>query len=420
MSLLTRALERLRLDEPSPLLKQGPILGLFLLAVVGSMLLPSLEVSNVPSMVAGVVLILVATGWAALCSAQPTLLRFANIVPAVDFLALGVLRYATGESQSIFAALVVLPVIWFAANPGRRYIAYAALGAFLALLVPFLLGTSLAANPNELLRGLYIALVFALTAAVVNELSRQARLQLDVVQLRERAANDELSRAAVVQRALLPKDGHPLPGYQMAGMCLPSKAVGGDFFDWYPIQDGLGFTLGDVMGKGVGAGMIAATARAVVRSASGTDDPVVALVRTADCLAIDLSEAASFATLFHGRLRAADGRLRYADAGHGLTVIVRADGAWQRLGSDSLPVGLRLDEQWTAQTEYLQPGDMLVSFSDGVLDLYDGSLLAVERMAELAAAAPSADEFVDAVRTLAAQTVNPDDVTVVAVRRETA
>ena len=87
------------------------------------------------------------------------------------------------------------------------------------------------------------------------------------------------------------------------------------------------------MGKGAGAGMIAATTRAVIRSARNSDDPVQALMLTSDRLTTDLSPAGAFATLFHARLRAVDGRVLFSDAGHGLSLLIRASGTWERLTS---------------------------------------------------------------------------------------
>jgi serine phosphatase RsbU (regulator of sigma subunit) len=403
-------------DDVSPLLKQVPIAVLFTAAVVMSSSISTLKLSMGPALFLGAALLVTATLLAVVFS-RASLLRFATIVPALDFLAAGCLRYATGESQSIYASLVLLPVLWFAAMEGRRYVLYAVLGAVVAILVPFALGAQTNNNPNELLRGLYSTIIFAVTAWVVNDLASRARRRLGIAREQAAAAGEELSRAAQIQRFLLPKEAAPLPGYETAGACMPSKAVGGDFFDWYPIDGGLGFTLGDVMGKGAGAGMIAATTRAVIRSARKSEDPVTALRLTSDCLATELSQAAAFATLFHARLRATDGRVLFSDAGHGLTLLVRADGSWERLASRELPVGLLAEATWNSYEVHLNPGDMIVSFSDGVLDLYDGTLAAIDEVALLATAAGSAKDLVDAVSKRAAGTTNPDDVTILAVRR---
>ncbi|WP_226758415.1 PP2C family protein-serine/threonine phosphatase [Arthrobacter sp. SO3] len=405
------------LDELSPLRKQIPFLVFFIVAAAMSSSIATLTVSDWSALAAAAVMTAAATGYAAVAS-RPGLARFTLMVPCLDFLAAGALRHGTGESHSIYASIVLLPVLWLAALPGRRHVGYAAAGVTVAIMVPFALGSSIDANPNELFRGLYSTMIFVLGALVVNELARRARSRLRTAREQTAAATAELSRAAQIQRFLLPTNAAPLAGYQIAGACLPSAAVGGDFFDWYRIEEGLAFTLGDVMGKGAGAGMIAATTRAVIRSARNNGDPATALTLTQDCLTTDLGQAGSFATLFHARLRASDGRILFSDAGHGLTLVVRATGTWVRLASENFPVGLLPDTRWESYETQLDPGDMIVSFSDGVLDLYDGTLAAVDEIGHLAVSAGSAEELVDAVRRLAQGTSNPDDVTILAVRRD--
>lgn len=227
----------------------------------------------------------------------------------------------------------------------------------------------------------------------------------------------ELDRAAEVQRALLPKSVPPLVGYEVAGTCVPSKAVGGDFFDWYAIEGGMAFTLADVMGKGVGAGIVAATVRATIRSTTREPDVALAVEQSAEILAQDLSEARSFVTLFHGRLRASDGWIRYVDAGHGLSVVVDADGGSRRLSTTDLPLGSGFDAGWRGRELTLEEGSTLVVFSDGVLDLYTGGLDAADRVAEIVRASSSASEIVAEIERLARRDAAPDDVTVVAIRR---
>lgn len=402
-------------DDISPLVKQVPIAVLFLAAPVMIASISTLTVSSWPALTAGVLLIAAATLLAAIFS-RPDLLRFAAIVPAADFLAAGLLRYGTGEARSVYVSLALLPLLWVAAMEGRRNILYAVVGAGLAILIPFALDGGTGESPNDLLRGLYSIIFFAVTAWVVNELTSRGR-RLKSARTQATASAEELSRAAEIQRYLLPQEAAPLPGYEMAGVCIPSRAVGGDFFDWYEIDGGLGFTLGDVMGKGAGAGMIAATTRAVIRSAKNSEDPATALGLTSDCLTTELSQAASFATIFHARLRAEDGRVLFSDGGHGLTLLIHADRTWERLASRELPVGLLPDATWHSFEIRLKPGDMIVSFSDGVLDLYDGTLTAIDEVALLATTATSAKDIVDALQKRASGTNNPDDVTILAVRR---
>jgi hypothetical protein len=231
------------------------------------------------------------------------------------------------------------------------------------------------------------------------------------------AAINEFDRAAAIQQALLPRTVPPLDGYQVAGACVAAKSVGGDFFDWYPVEGGMALTLSDVMGKGVGSGILAAAVRATIRTAQHEDDVALAVDRAAEALQEDLSEAESFVTLFHARLRAADGLISYVDAGHGLSVILQADGTGRRLETNDFPLGPIPGATWSSNQVTLEKGGMLISFSDGVLDLYDGSLRAVEEVAKIARRSSSAQEVVDEIARLARRDTAPDDVTVVAISR---
>ena len=405
------------LDSLPIFAKQLPTFLLYMVAVIGTVFIPDLILSNWTALVIGTVLILGATLFAGIVTLRPALSHLALVVPAVDFVAIGVLRFATGEDESIFPALVVLPLLWVSSIAGRRYVAYAIVGEFTSLMLPILLGANIEVRGDEIARAAFNPVVFGMAAFVVNELARQARSQLNAAELKEQVSATELTRAAAVQRALLPKDGSSLEGFDVAGVCVPSKSVGGDFFDWYPAGGGLAFTLGDVMGKGVGAGMIAATARAVVRSTVDDARPAAALERLATCLNTELSEEAAFVTIFHARV-APGGRVRYVDAGHGLTVHVRADGSAERLFSMDMPVGVDDQLTWNEREVALGPDDMLLSFSDGVLDLSDGTLGVVDEVVRIAAASRSATEVTDALSARASRQPNPDDVTLVVLHRQ--
>lgn len=405
-------------QNPSPLLKQTPFAVIFAVALMLTASRSIVPVLDLKLLASATLLAAVATVLAVLCTVRPTLVRFADGVAALDFIVVMVLRHATGDAKSLFGALVLLPTLWVASNIGRyrQYIVLSTAGVALVFVAPLLLPGGLE-DPSGPVRALFVVACYAVGAVIVNELARQARRQLNIVRLHEQAQQAEMMHGAAVQQALLPRPGSPVAGYEVAGMCRPAALVGGDFFDWYPTADGLGFTLGDVMGKGVAAGIIAATARAVIREAREQDDPTTAVERTDASLSNELGGMDSFATLFHARLRAADGRIRFVDAGHGLTLHIRADGTWTRLLSSSTPVGVGFRGGWESKELTLAPGDLLVSFSDGVLDFYDGSLIALDHLATIAARATSADDLVEAVAKLAALTEQEDDVTVVVLRR---
>ena len=251
---------------------------------------------------------------------------------------------------------------------------------------------------------------------------KSAQLVATVLKLAERwrtsqAASNELGRAAEVQRGLLPAQLVSLPGYHLVGGCAPARAVGGDFFDWYPVDGGAVFSLADVMGKGIGAAIIAATVRAVLRSAARDTDMSRSVVSAAAALEPDLDQAGAFVTLFHARLDTDSGSIRYVDAGHGLSLVVRAAGGTKRLRTTSLPLGMGLEVGWREHTVELEPGDTLVSVSDGVLDLWGGDLGSLDEVESIVRSAPNAQHIVDSLLALAASGAE-DDVTVVVLRRD--
>jgi signal transduction histidine kinase len=144
-------------------------------------------VSNITALMLGTVLVAVATVLSVYVSVTPSLHRLALIVPSLDFLAIGALCVGTGAGASIFSALVVLPVVWFAMERSRINIFFASAGASLALLVQFPFEPQV--NSVDVLRNLFTVVMFSLTAFVVNELSRQLLARLE--SLRELAARRE-------------------------------------------------------------------------------------------------------------------------------------------------------------------------------------------------------------------------------------
>src|SRR5438309_1518093 len=103
----------------------------------------------------------------------------------------------------------------------------------------------------------------------------------------------------------------------------PARSVGGDFVDWYRTDDG-GFavTLGDVMGKGMGAALLMATVRSVMRTAGRALEPADALAEAARALDDDLGRTATMVTLCHARVDPRTGTMLAVDAGHGLAMTV--------------------------------------------------------------------------------------------------
>lgn len=250
-------------------------------------------------------------------------------------------------------------------------------------------------------------------------MSRQIKQLRNELEQKQAQLAEELARAAVVQSELLPVENPPLPGFEIGARCLPARIVGGDFYDWQQLPFGtLSLTVGDVMGKGMSAALLMATVRAVIRAMVSQHGPADAVQHTASSLDGDLARSGSFVTLFHAQLDAATAELRYVDAGHGQAFVRRRNGGIVVLKPWGLPVGVLSTEKYEEGSVTLEPGDLLVIYSDGLSearpDLFrDQATLASQIVADESAGA-TAQRLVD-LAISAGQL--PDDLTVVVVRR---
>ncbi len=231
----------------------------------------------------------------------------------------------------------------------------------------------------------------------------------------------ELRRAATVQASLLPARAPDLPGFEVAARFVPAGSVGGDFYDWERVGGGLVITLADVMGKGPGAAILAATTRSLLRAQPVPEDVAATLSGAERALDADLVNAGAFVTMFRGFLDPSTGDLTYADAGHGLSLVVRPDGSLRRLPATGLPLGIAAGPERVGARTRLLPGDVLVTFSDGLLDVLGGSIGDLERVREVVRGAATADGAAAAVLALAGGAEDAgdaeDDLTVLVVRR---
>lgn len=229
--------------------------------------------------------------------------------------------------------------------------------------------------------------------------------------------DSEVEQAAVVQQRLLPKRPPALLGLEVAGSCRPARDVGGDFYDWFSCEGMVQVALADVMGKGMGAGIVAASVRAALRAASPAHDIANAVTRVGTSLETDLVESSTFVTLFTARIDSDTGDVTYVDAGHGLGVVLSADGGVRRLTTGDLPVGALPGWRWTSGSTVLEPGERLIVVSDGYVDPFQHPGEALEVLLPHLNPHATAAETVDIIMRLAEDYEVGDDMTVLVVRR---
>lgn len=253
--------------------------------------------------------------------------------------------------------------------------------------------------------------------AVIERTVRRLLLSRQNVMLRRRL-DLEMAQAAQVQADLLPQQMPQLADFELAAYFRSARAVSGDFYDWYQDDRVLSFTLGDVMGKGMPAALLMATARAVMRVAGGLQTPALALNTATTVLGADLERSGRFITLFHCQLHLETRQFTYANAGHRLGFVRRADGTLEMLEEQGLPLGIWLDATYTEKSLTLEPGDWVVIYSDGLIDAKVDQEITVDELADVLDDVTLAATAVERLVELAVPSSGelPDDLTLVVLR----
>ncbi|MFB2896030.1 GAF domain-containing SpoIIE family protein phosphatase [Aerosakkonemataceae cyanobacterium BLCC-F50] len=265
----------------------------------------------------------------------------------------------------------------------------------------------------------------------------------------------ELERAREIQRDFLPNPMVSVPGWEFVACFYPARQVAGDFYDTFRFPDGsVALVVGDVCDKGVGAALFMGLFRSLLRIFSGyysftepnkkneksTESEVEveevppntvkviealkAIVLTNNYIAQNHERLCMFATIFFGVLNPVTGILTYINGGHVPPIVVRASGAVERLQPTGPAVGTIYNIDYEVKRVQLEPGDIVLSFSDGVPDARspeDVPFTEQRLISLLEAPASSAVSLVEHIKTEIkshiAQADPFDDITMLAVRQ---
>jgi sigma-B regulation protein RsbU (phosphoserine phosphatase) len=204
------------------------------------------------------------------------------------------------------------------------------------------------------------------------QIESRARLQKEYRHEKERRLELEgaLQVARDIQQNLLPSKAPAVDGFDIAGVCLPAEATGGDFFDYLPAGDGsLGLVVGDVSGHGIGPALLAAEVRAYIRALTRVRSDVGQIATTVNKLLWEDTLGARFATLFLTWLDPKLRALTYTGAGH-CAYIVHESGDFTILNSQCAPLGI-FENTVAATSEplFLRHGDIVLLATDGLFDV---------------------------------------------------
>jgi sigma-B regulation protein RsbU (phosphoserine phosphatase) len=274
---------------------------------------------------------------------------------------------------------------------------------------------------------LKLSRVMASQAAIAleNGILHQKRLEEEQAMIR---LQEEFRLARSIQNNLLPKEIPSSPGYNIAGYTLPARSVGGDYYDFISMGAGhLALCLGDVSGKGMPAALLMAHLQAAVRGQTLMQATPAECLSRSNTLLFQSTASDRFATCFYGILDLEQHRLRYSNAGHDRPLVISGNGSAPRqLDSSGLVLGIMPDSEYSEASISLEPGDLLLIYSDGIIDAADGSEreFGLERLTELVhehrgeTAMDLVNRILLEVNGHAGEAPQTDDMTLVVIRRE--
>ena len=209
-----------------------------------------------------------------------------------------------------------------------------------------------------------------------------------VAEARERERIEhELQVARRIQQASLPKEVPELEGWEITPYYQPAREVGGDFYDFFELQDGwVGVVVGDATGKGVPAALVMASTRSMLRAlAQASNSPAEVLRRVNDALVTDIPTN-MFVTCFYAILDPESATLSYANAGHDLPYLHR-NGNAEELRARGMPLGLMPGMGYEEKEITLEAGEATLFYSDGLVEAHDpeGEMFGFPRLSALVA-----------------------------------
>jgi sigma-B regulation protein RsbU (phosphoserine phosphatase) len=214
---------------------------------------------------------------------------------------------------------------------------------------------------NELDELLLHAITRQVQASIENEFLLKQSLEKERIE-------KEISLAATIQQTIIPKELPEIPGYELAGINIPSREVGGDYYDCISLEKGIyALIMADVAGKGISAALLVSTLNAALYSYLDFNLPPTELADKLNKLIYKSSPPDKYITFFIAILDSNSGELNIVNAGHNPGLILRGNGNLEKIEAGGTGLGmLDFGIPYTGQSLILNKGDMLFLYTDGI------------------------------------------------------
>lgn len=238
---------------------------------------------------------------------------------------------------------------------------------------------------------------------------------------------EQMQIAKDVQSSLLPANPPEIEGYDIAGICIPTYEIGGDYYDYINLgENNLAIVIADVSGDGIPAALIMAAFRAILRNKLKLIQAPAEIMNLLNEQIPEVSRKRDFITAFYGKLNFKEHKFTFTNSGHNPPVLMRSDGQMEFLETGGPSLNIVREANFASSSVNLAPGDQIIFYTDGVTEIFNRNSkeYGFERLQKviLNSKDSSADEILNKIvastKNFAGTNLYRDDFTLVVLKRK--
>jgi phosphoserine phosphatase RsbU/P len=245
--------------------------------------------------------------------------------------------------------------------------------------------------------------------------------------LEKKKLEEQMQIAKDVQSSLLPANPPEIEGYEIAGVCIPTFEIGGDYYDYIKLDDNnLAIVIADVSGDGIPAALIMASFRAMLRNQLKINNEPAEIMNLLNQQIPEVSRKRDFITAFYAKLNFKEHICTYTNCGHNPPLLLRSNGKIELLEQGGAALNILEDVKFNFDSVKLEPGDQIIFYTDGVTEIFseDSKEYGFERLQKVIldsqnkSASEIISNIVESTKNFSGTKLYRDDFTLVVLKRK--
>ncbi|MCW9066476.1 MAG: SpoIIE family protein phosphatase [Ignavibacteriaceae bacterium] len=245
--------------------------------------------------------------------------------------------------------------------------------------------------------------------------------------LEKKKLEEQMQIAKDVQTNLLPSQPPKVKGYNIAGICIPTYEIGGDYYDYIPLDDqNLAIVIADVSGDGIPSALIMSAFRALLYSQINPDKNPSEIMSVLNQQIPFVSRKRDFISVFYAILNFKEHTCTYTNCGHNPPMLLRSNGKIELLEQGSAALNILNDAKFNSDSVILGPGDQIIFYTDGVTEVFnaDNVEYGFERLRKIIldskdqSASEIITNIVNSTKTFSSTKLFRDDFTIIVLKRK--